>query len=725
MDIVGYSDKISVLPGDTISFMVSSVKPKYRADIVRLIHGDDNPKGPGFKEKAVKTSASGEYKGRKQTLPLGSYGIVDHTPLLHPAAGFTIAMWVMPTTPGQGEQALLTKGNAYGLYLDKKGAVTLRLGGSKGESVSTGKPLRKEWYFVAATYDAGTNAVTLTQQPIRPGPKDPSVATVSKKVTGKAGTNTEPVVIAASRNARGKTDDHFNGRIDRPRIFSRALSAGEVEALSRGADALAYRDVLVAAWDFSLDITTDQITDAGPNWLHGWVVNMPARAIPGYNHTGQDPDWKQVPQEYGAIHFHDDDLDDAGWEVDFELKVPANLKSGVYAAKLTSGKAEDYIPFFVRPAPGKEAKIAFLVPTNSYIAYANEHVMNMPIVLELQKNMGVTPPPWPVSIQDKYVVKERLNSLYDYHSDGSYVHYSSRLRPIANMRPKYHMQALENGKGSPHQFNADMHLVDWMEAQKYDYDVVTDEDLHYEGLPVIAPYNVIVTGSHPEYWSREMLQAMEVYLANGGRLMYLGGNGFYWVTSYPEGKPHVIEVRKSHGTGTNQVDAGEWYLSTTGELGGIWRNSGFIPQKMLGVGFAAQGIDKNSPYKRLKDSHDPRAAFIFKGIGKNEKIGDFPSLVMEHGAGGFAPTTRWAPLRTRSSWRWPTNSRTPTSTCARRTCPRAARQAVRRARTCAATWCSSRRPTAAVCSLLAPSPGAARCPITSTTTPCPRSPATC
>ena len=65
-------------------------------------------------------------------------------------------MWVMPTTPGQGEQALLTKGDAYGLYLDKKGAVTLRLGGSKGQSVSTGKPLRKEWYFVAATYDAKT-----------------------------------------------------------------------------------------------------------------------------------------------------------------------------------------------------------------------------------------------------------------------------------------------------------------------------------------------------------------------------------------------------------------------------------------------------------------------------------------------------------------------------------------------------------------------------------------
>ena len=45
--IVGYADHLRVQPGDTIKFMVSSERPRYRADIVRLIHGDANPKGPG------------------------------------------------------------------------------------------------------------------------------------------------------------------------------------------------------------------------------------------------------------------------------------------------------------------------------------------------------------------------------------------------------------------------------------------------------------------------------------------------------------------------------------------------------------------------------------------------------------------------------------------------------------------------------------------------------
>ena len=62
--------------------------------------------------------------------------------------------------------------------------------------------------------------------------------------------------------------------------------------------------------------------------------------------------------------------------------------------------------------------------------------------------------------------------------------------------------------------------------------MITDEDLHVQGLDRLAGYRVVITGSHPEYWSAAMLDALEAYLADGGRLMYLGGNGFYWVTAW-------------------------------------------------------------------------------------------------------------------------------------------------------------------------------------------------
>ena len=66
------------------------------------------------------------------------------------------------------------------------------------------------------------------------------------------------------------------------------------------------------------------------------------------------------------------------------------------------------------------------------------------------------------------------------------------------------------------------------------YDVVTDEDLHAEGLELLASYKVVLTPTHPEYQSRETMDALAAYLERGGRLMYLGGNGFYWrVAAHP------------------------------------------------------------------------------------------------------------------------------------------------------------------------------------------------
>ena len=110
----------------------------------------------------------------------------------------------------------------------------------------------------------------------------------------------------------------------------------------------------------------------------GWsaTVNSPKRAVTGHNWTGREVNSRLAPGEYGAIHFHEDDLDDSSWDVDFELRIPADLKSGVYAARLQAGRHKDYVPFFVRPAKGtSQADIAFLAPTLTYLAYANDHIL--------------------------------------------------------------------------------------------------------------------------------------------------------------------------------------------------------------------------------------------------------------------------------------------------------------------------------------------------------------
>ena len=100
------------------------------------------------------------------------------------------------------------------------------------------------------------------------------------------------------------------------------------------------------------------IIDMTSNHLNGFIVNLPCRAMTGYNWTADEIVFHHKPEEYGAIHFHDDDIDDARWDVDFVYKVPDKIRSGVYAARLRingedSAETEDFIPFVIKPPKGK------------------------------------------------------------------------------------------------------------------------------------------------------------------------------------------------------------------------------------------------------------------------------------------------------------------------------------------------------------------------------------
>ena len=408
---------------------------------------------------------------------------------------------------------------------------------------------------------------------------------------------------------------HFNGKLDRPRLAGRALDPAEMAAL--GADALPDELVtsVLAAWDFSLDIPSETIVDISPNRMHGRIVNLPARAMTGHNWTGEVMDWTQAPAQYGAIHFHDDDLVDAGWQEDFRFEVPAGPALGRLCGAPSRQRGRVLGPL-LRPPPARAtraAKIAFLASTATYIVYMNNRARFTSIAVELYQGRLTV-----MDAIDQLLLEHPGIGLstYDRHADGSGVCYSSRHRPVTNFRPT----------GRHWNFNLDLFIVDWLEHLGVDYDVITEEDLHEEGLDLLRPYNVVLTGSHPEYDSLEMLDALDAYLRHGGRLMYMGGNGFYWRIAHHPTRRGVIEVRRAEG-GVRAWDAlpGEYYHSFTGEYGGLWRRQGRAPQKLAGVGFISQGFDRCSYYRRLEASRDPRVAFMFEGI-EDEILGDFGIL---------------------------------------------------------------------------------------------------
>jgi N,N-dimethylformamidase len=633
--LMGYADKVSVAPGETIGFKVSCAgTPRYRAEIVRVLSPEAGPEAPPFRSERIETPANGEYPAREQQLRCGSWALVPAHPVVAALESFSLQAYIWPTLPGRGRQAIMgtwseTLARGFGLMLDASGALEFRLGDGKGyvTVLASGVPLlSRKWYFIAASFDATSGLVRLHQELLT----DKTMAyraPIEKSATAKAGSEARPgpFLFAAWRAGedgdRPLTGGHFNGKIDGPLLANRALDRAEMALLVGDGVPAGLEAAVVARWDFARDISTETIRDTSPNHLDGVTMNLPARAMTGHNWDGSEMNWRNAPAQYGAIHFHDDDIADARWETDFTFTVPDGLRSGCYAAWLTAEEAQFQIAFFVRPVKGKAgADIVYLASTATYTVYQNNVGRFRSVMTEVTQGRLTVLDAIDILLLEH---PEMGYSTYDRHSDGSGICYSSRHRPATNVRPT----------GRWWNYCCDLFIVDWLDRSGLSFDVVTDDDLHKEGLDLIRPYRVLLTGSHPEYDSLQMLEALDGWVRRGGRLMYMGGNGFYWRVAYHPTRDGIIEVRRSEdGTRAWDAEVGEYYHSFTGEYGGLWRRQSRAPNALAGVGFISQGFDHSSYYRRTDAARDPRAAFIFAGVG-DEIIGDFGLL--QGGAAGI------------------------------------------------------------------------------------------
>ena len=623
--LLGYSDEISVKPGQEIAFKVSSEDPgSYRLDIVHVRCGDDTPDGQGLKETVVEASINGERPARHQWTQVGSCVSV---PKAEPFAleSFTIQAFVWPTLLSEPDQSVMgtwdrAAGGGYGLVL-KDGQAALVIGdGTTSETLASGAAMdERRWYFVAASFDAATGKAIVVQEPLVRYAGDRGKATNEATMSVRPSDGGRFLIAACNDRRKGQpiTAGHYSGKIDAPTVAAGALSRATMERLKERKVPRDLANEVVAMWDFSKEMDGTTAHDVSANRLHGEIVNMPTRASAGWNHDGSEMVWTHKPEHYGAIHFHDDDVYDCGWETDVTWTVPESMKSGTYCARLTQGDQWFYIPFYVRPHTGKPtAKLALLIATASYYAYVNNH-------------MGIGWGPLSEHVSNGFSVLDTVDlhlhmhpehglSMYDFHNDGSGVAYASRLRPFLHMGPR----------DSLWQYNADTHLTDWLEEKGIDFDVIIDDDMHAEGVALLEHYDCVMTTTHPEYYTTEMMHALLNYQQKGGRFIYMGGNGFYWRVAFNPKLPGAMEMRRAEdGMRSWIAEPGEYYMSFTGELGGLWRRNGMAPEVICGTGFSAQGFNRATYYTRTDASEDPRAAWMFEGIGRDEKIGDFGTVL--------------------------------------------------------------------------------------------------
>ena len=597
--LIGYSDKISLRSEETISFKVSStLKTPFSASLKRSISADPNPLSVGIiEEDASKYFKTTSFRSRTQDFNPGSYAISKKSIKINIKKELCINVIIFPTLFTGGKQTILSIDNLE-LYIDSNGKINLSI---EKENISVSESLLfNSWYELEIKFLKNGKA-TVSQKQINNKHQ--------KKLIHKGKLNLKTMLKGklslAAFIGKQKASNHYNGKIEAPKIIADGKKVFECN-LSNNTS-------------FSYVKST-----IGPTLE---LKNFPTRAVTSSKWDGSEMNWQHKPDHYAAIHFHNDDIYDFEWDTDFKFKIPNNMPSGIYVMKIEGEGYEDSMPFFVAPKIKKiKNKICVLISTFTYSIYGN-HAR-----VDFEENWLKRIKEWCAYPYNPVKFKEYGLSTYNYHSDGSGICHASHRRPLFNLRPGY---ITFGGSNTPcsglRHFQADSHLISWLHNKKLDYDIVTDEQLHDDGYKAIKKYKTLITGSHPEYHTKETLDALRDFRDNGGSLNYLGGNGFYWRIAVHKENKSLLEIRRPEGGIRAWASKpGESYNAFDGTYGGLWRRSGRAPQELVGIGFTAQGNFYGHPYERK--CFDSKFDWIFEGI-KDNKIGDFG--FSGNGAAGF------------------------------------------------------------------------------------------
>jgi hypothetical protein len=154
------------------------------------------------------------------------------------------------------------------------------------------------------------------------------------------------------------------------------------------------------------------------------------------------------------------------------------------------------------------------------------------------------------------------------------------------------------GRQACHLAPAEWRLLGWLEQRGLPYDFYAETQLD-DGTLDLSAYRALVLSVHPEYWTRRMYDRVKQWVFHeGGRLLYLGGNGLNC----------EVEIRGSQMWVFNGQITGL-------DFAGIGAESRFAKRheseaNLLGVVFTPPGAMTGAPYRVMDADH-----WLFAGTG--------------------------------------------------------------------------------------------------------------
>ncbi len=270
--------------------------------------------------------------------------------------------------------------------------------------------------------------------------------------------------------------------------------------------------------------------------------------------------------------------------------IAAPERTGLYYLHARNEAGEFFnFPWIVAPAK-PTAKVAALMANINWNAYNNfggrsnyihaDKLPDVPTVnarLELQRYTDTT--------HHAYAVTDYAPLSFD------------RPEPFSFIDPDSSVDGPIHGRQASHTAPVDWRLLAWLEREDIAHDVYGETQLH-EGVLNLDDYKVLLTGAHPEYWSRKMYLELKDWVRNrGGKLMYLGGNGLNCEVEFTDAGTMIVFNEVCQGTTPPGFES-RMHKRVESEA------------NLLGVVYDDAGAMTGAPYRVVDADH-----WVFAGTG--------------------------------------------------------------------------------------------------------------